>query len=115
MSNTQHQVLELHLVQAWFKLNKPGQPCIMFRYWDAALGNNSIIYFQNIFERAKIDVCISRDTLSEYIVSDDDAAYIVLDVDASLVHKLVQAVNDYNKWASDLYGWDGTNFFWSRE
>jgi hypothetical protein len=112
MSNTQHQVLELHLVQAWFKLNKPGQPCIMFRYWDAALdwdaalGDNSIIYFQNIFERAKIDVCIPRDTLSEYIV---------LDVDASLVYKLVQAVNDYNKWDSDLYGWDGTNFFWSRE
>ena len=78
----------------------------MFRYWDAELGNNSIVYFQNIFEEAKIDVCIPRDTLSEYIVSD---------VDASLVHKLVQAVNDFNKWGSDLYGWDGTNFFWSRE
>ena len=103
-----NQVLEIHLVQAWFKLNKPNQPCVMFRYWedDDDAAQNSISYFQNIFERAKIDVCIPCAPFSTYIVSD---------VDAALVHKLVQAVNDYDKWGEDLYGWDGTNFFWSRE
>jgi len=102
-----NQVLELHLVEAWFKLNKPNQPCIMFRYWqDTDTEQNSIGYFKNIFKEAKINIIIPNDTLSQYIL---------LDIDAALVHKLVQAVHDYDKWGEDLYGWDGKTFYWSRD
>jgi len=102
-----NQVLEFHLAEAWLKLNKPNQPCIMFRYWeDHEEGETSIRYFQRIFTRAKIDVHFPRDTSSEYIVAD---------VDASLVYKIVQEVHGYDKWGENLYGWDGTAFYWSRD
>lgn len=102
-----NQILEFHLAEAWLKLNKPKQPCIMFRYWeDDNVGETSIRYFQRIFSEIKLDVCIPDDIPSEYVVAD---------VDADLVCKLVQAVNGYDKWGEDLYGWDGTTFYWSRE
>ena len=95
------------MAEAWLKLNKPKQPCIMFRYWeDHEEGETSIRYFQRIFTKAKIDVCIPRNTSSEYIVAD---------VDASLVYKIVQTVHSYDKWGENLYGWDGTTFYWSRD
>lgn len=102
-----NQILEFHLAEAWLKLNKPKQPCIMFRYWeDHEEGETSIRYFQRIFTKAKIDVCIPSNTSSEYIAAD---------VDASLVYEIVQAVHIYDKWGENLYGWDGTTFYWSRE
>ena len=101
------QVLEVHLVEAWLKLNKPNQPCIMFRYWeDHEEGETSIRYFQRIFTKAKIDVCIPADIGSEYVV---------VDVDADLVYKLVEAVHSHDKWGDNLYGWNGPTFYWSRD